>query len=60
MGDYYQTKKETELGVLIAVVEKQTRDKLVKEHLNELAFLAKTLDINILQTFVQKHQKGLN
>ena len=57
MGDYYQTKKETELGVLIAVVEKQTRDKLVKEHLNELAFLAKTLDINILQTFVQKIER---
>ena len=57
MGDYYQTKKETELGVLIAVVEKQTRDKLVKEHLNELAFLAKTLDINILQTFAQKIER---
>ena len=57
MGDYYQTKKKTELGVLIAVVEKQTRDKLVKEHLNELAFLAKTLDINILQTFVQKIER---
>ena len=54
MGDYYQTKKETELGVLIAVVEKQTTDKLVKEHLDELAFLAKTLDIKIRQTFVQK------
>ena len=57
MGDYYQTKKETELGVLIAVVEKQTRDKLVKEHLNELAFLAKTLDIKIRQTFVQKIER---
>ena len=57
MGDYYQTKKETELGVLIAVVEKQTPDKLVKEHLDELAFLAKTLDINIRQTFVQKIER---
>ena len=46
-------KKETELGVLIAVVEKQTTDKLVKEHLDELAFLAKTLDIKIRQTFVR-------
>ena len=27
MGDYYQTNKEIELGVLIAVVEKQTTDK---------------------------------
>jgi len=57
MGDYYQTKKETELGVLIAVVEKQTPEKLVKEHLDELAFLAKTLDINIRQTFVQKIER---
>jgi GTPase len=57
MGDYYQTKKETELGVLIAVVEKQTTDKLVKEHLDELAFLAKTLDIKIRQTFVQKIER---
>ena len=57
MGDYYQTKKETELGVLIAVVEKQTPDKLVKEHLDELAFLAKTLDIKIRQTFVQKIER---
>ena len=57
MGDYYQTKKETELGVLIAVVEKQTPDKLVKEHLDELAFLAKTLDINIRQTFAQKIER---
>ena len=57
MGDYYQTKKETELGVLIAVVEKQTHDKLVKEHLDELAFLAKTLDIKIRKTFVQKIER---
>jgi GTP-binding protein HflX len=57
MVDYYQTKKETELGVLIAVVEKQTTDKLVKEHLDELAFLAKTLDIKIRQTFVQKIER---
>ncbi|MAJ50305.1 MAG: GTPase HflX [Flammeovirgaceae bacterium] len=57
MGDYYQTKKETELGVLIAVVEKQTTDKLVKEHLDELAFLAKTLDIKVCQTFVQKIER---
>ena len=57
MGDYYQTKKEIELGVLIAVVEKQTPDKLVKEHLDELAFLAKTLDIKIRQTFVQKIER---
>jgi len=57
MGDYYQTKKETELGVLIAVVEKQTPDKLVKEHLDELAFLAKTLDIKIRKTFVQKIER---
>jgi GTP-binding protein HflX len=57
MGDYYQTKKETELGILIAVVEKQTPDKLVKEHLDELAFLAKTLDIKIRQTFVQKIER---
>jgi GTP-binding protein HflX len=57
MGDYYQTKKETEQGILIAVVEKQTPDKLVKEHLDELAFLAKTLDIKIRQTFVQKIER---
>ena len=57
MGDYYQTKKETELGILIAVVEKQTPDKLVKEHLDELAFLAKTLDIKIRKTFVQKIER---
>ena len=54
MGDYYQTNKEIELGVLIAVVEKQTTDKLVKEHLDELAFLAQTLNIKVRQTFVQK------
>ena len=57
MGDYYQTKKETELGILIALVEKKTTDKLVKEHLDELAFLAKTLDIKICQTFVQKIER---
>ena len=57
MGNYYQTKKETELGVLIAVVEKQTPDKLVKEHLDELAFLAKTLNINISRIFVQKIER---
>ena len=54
MGDYYQTNKETKLGVLIAVVEKQTTDKLIKEHLDELAFLAQTLNIRARQTFVQK------
>lgn len=57
MSKYYQTNKKTELGVLIAVVEKQTTDKLVKEHLDELAFLAQTLNIKVCQTFVQKIER---
>ena len=57
MSKYYQTNKKTELGVLIAVVEKQATDKLVKEHLDELAFLAQTLNIKVRQTFVQKIER---
>ena len=57
MSKYYQTNKKTELGVLIAVVEKQATDKLVKEHLDELAFLAQTLNIKVCQTFVQKIER---
>ena len=57
MTKYYQTNKKTELGVLIAVVEKQATDKLVKEHLDELAFLAQTLNIKVRQTFVQKIER---
>ncbi|MFY0689776.1 MAG: GTPase HflX [Cyclobacteriaceae bacterium] len=54
MGNYYETRKEAERGILVAVTAKQESDAIIAEHLGELEFLAATLDIKTEKSFVQK------
>lgn len=54
MGKLIETKKENEKGLLVAVGQKGDSDELIREHLDELEFLAQTLDIDIDTSFFQK------
>ncbi|UXX80220.1 GTPase HflX [Reichenbachiella carrageenanivorans] len=57
MGDYYETKKEIEKAVLVAVSPKRQSDEKTEEYLDELEFLAETLGIETKKSFVQKLDK---
>ncbi|MDH5609970.1 MAG: GTPase HflX [Cyclobacteriaceae bacterium] len=54
MGKLFETANVKERGILVAVTAKQQSDDIIKEHLDELEFLAKTMDIITEKTFVQK------
>ncbi|MBV6645438.1 MAG: GTPase HflX [Cyclobacteriaceae bacterium] len=54
MGQYIETKKEKELGVLVSVATKGEDDSKIQEHLDELDFLAQTLNISTQKHFTQK------
>jgi GTP-binding protein HflX len=54
MGKLIETKKENEKGILVALGQKGDADELIQEHLDELEFLAQTLDIDIKTSFIQK------
>jgi GTPase len=43
--------------ILIGVINKQQDDRLAKEYLDELAFLASTYDLSTVRTFTQKLEK---
>lgn len=49
-----ETKKEEEYGVLVAVAPKFQSDEKTQEFLEELEFLAQTLDINTVKAYSQK------
>lgn len=49
--------KGEEQAILIAVIEKFQKEETVKEHIDELAFLAATLGVNTQQTFTQKLER---
>lgn len=57
MGDYYLTEKETERAVLVALSPQKQSDEKTQEYLDELEFLASTLDIETSKTFIQKLDK---
>lgn len=57
MGNYYETKKEAEKAVLVALSPKQQSSEKTEEYLDELEFLAKTLGIVTKKYFVQKLDK---
>jgi GTPase len=52
-----ETQNKTERAVLVAVAEKNTEDRVVEEHLEELAFLAETAHIETIKVFTQKLEK---
>lgn len=57
MGDYYLTKEEDERAVLVALVSQNQSAEQTDEYLDELEFLASTLDIVTLKKFSQKLDK---
>jgi GTP-binding protein HflX len=52
-----ETQTKTERAVLVAVAEKNVEDRIVEEHLEELAFLAETAHIETVKAFTQKLEK---
>ncbi len=54
MGKLIETAKVKEKGVLIAVAEKGEHESKISEHLDELEFLAQTLEIETLNRFTQR------
>ncbi|SMD35283.1 GTP-binding protein HflX [Reichenbachiella faecimaris] len=57
MGDYYETKKEVEKAVLVALSPSRQSEEKTDEYLDELEFLAETLGIKTKKAFVQKLDK---
>jgi GTPase len=53
----YETAKEQETAVLVAVTRKQQAEDKTAEYLDELAFLAETAGAKTLQRFTQKLEK---
>ena len=51
------TAKKKERGVIVAVPDKRAEDYKIREYLDELAFLASTLEIDIEKEFVQRLER---
>ncbi|MFN4144255.1 MAG: GTPase HflX [Runella sp.] len=51
------TAKKQETAVLVAVTTQQQTSEQTKEYLDELAFLASTLDVETIKTFTQKLER---
>ena len=54
MGNTYSTATEIEEAVLVTVIRKSQPVEQAHEYLDELAFLAETAGVKVLETFVQK------
>ncbi|GAB4395320.1 MAG: GTPase HflX [Microscillaceae bacterium] len=57
MTKYHLTAKPAETAVLVAVIQDRQDPITAQAHLDELAFLAQTLALNVKQTFVQRLEK---
>ncbi|MFZ9045385.1 MAG: GTPase HflX [Cyclobacteriaceae bacterium] len=54
MAKMFETAEVNERSALVGVVEKATPDRIITEHMDELAFLAQTLTIDVEKSFIQK------
>jgi len=54
MGGYETRKTEKDTAVLVALINKNQPEEKVIEYLDELAFLAETLGLNVVKTFTQR------
>jgi GTP-binding protein HflX len=54
MAKMIETAKVNERGVIVGVADKFAADHIITEHMDELAFLAQTLSIEVAHSFVQK------
>ncbi|TRX48190.1 GTPase HflX [Fulvivirga sp. M361] len=57
MIDAVETKLKNQVGVLVAVAGKRDDERILKEHLDELAFLASTAKISVRNKFFQRLEK---
>jgi GTP-binding protein HflX len=57
MKKLYDTKKPAEKAVLVAIISEKQNEAATQIYLDELAFLAETLSINVIKRFTQKLSK---
>lgn len=57
MGGFETTPKEDDRAVLVALVNREQPEDTVFEYLDELAFLAETMGLNVVKSFTQKMDK---
>ena len=50
----YETKSARPTAIIISVAKKGSNDEITKEYLDELQFLASTINIDVKQRFTQK------
>lgn len=54
MAKMFDTAKLNERGVIVGVADKFAAEHIIQEHMDELAFLAQTLSIDVEKSFTQK------
>ncbi len=57
MGGYETRQTEKDTAVLVALISKGQSEEKVIEYLDELAFLAETLGLEVVKTFTQKMER---
>lgn len=57
MGGFETTPQEDDGAVLVALVNREQPEETVVEYLDELAFLAETMGLNVVKSFTQKMDK---
>ncbi|WP_420384974.1 GTPase HflX [Roseivirga sp.] len=57
MGGFETIPNEDDKAVLVALVNREQTEEVVVEYLDELAFLAETLGLNVVKSFTQKMDK---
>ena len=57
MGGYETRQTEQDTAVLVAVINKEQSEDKVIEYLDELAFLAHTMNLNVVKSFTQKMER---
>ncbi|NVJ48270.1 MAG: GTPase HflX [Cytophagia bacterium] len=57
MGGFETTPQEDDRAVLVALVNREQPEETVVEYLDELAFLAETMGLNVVKSFTQKMDK---
>lgn len=57
MGGFETIPQEDDKAILVALVNREQTEEVVVEYLDELAFLAETLGLNVVKSFTQKMEK---
>ena len=57
MGGYETRNLTKDKAVMVALINREQPEEKVVEYLDELAFLAKTLDLNVVKSFTQRLEK---